>query len=136
MADYPSKYTDTNVGPAAYLAELICERIAAKNKKALPYKFWKIDEWKRVYASQIQAAHSLMKLYSVEAIIAALKIKKSVYSLRVAWMDQYYQAEQVRIDKAVIQTQTNLQNKPIVQEKQVEGVRPTFCTKTNKLKDL
>lgn len=65
-----------------YLAELSVTR---KNKgKSLPIKFWNLPEYKREYKLAIQSAHSILKIFSIEVILAALNSKEGnwIYSLR------------------------------------------------------
>lgn len=68
-----SRHNDKEVTPANFLAERICERMAIKNKKPMPYRFWQTDEWKKTYQMQVVMASRLLQEYSFEVITATLK---------------------------------------------------------------
>lgn len=80
-----SKLSGNEVKPAQYLTELMAERKARKDgKPQIQAGFWRDDYWQEFYVQTIQAANSLLKLYSAEVIIAAVKDKRAswMYSLR------------------------------------------------------
>jgi hypothetical protein len=99
---YQSKYGTVELTPAKYITELMCERKAYKEKKTLTQKFWRNDYWKPFYAQQILAANSLLKIYSEQAILAALKNKQVswVYSLRAPQLQPIIADEQNKINRA------------------------------------
>ncbi len=132
--EYSSKYTDKKVSAAQKLAEFICERQADKQRKALTYRFWNLPEWKAVFLNQLRAAQSLLKLYTPEAIMAVLKQKRNVFSLRVTWLEAAYQAEQNKIDQAILLAQA-AKPQNIVPVGSGEA-RPTFSIVKNPLKGL
>jgi hypothetical protein len=81
---YPSRYSpDGWCHAAQYITEYICEKKARMSKKELPVKFWELPEWLKYFKFQIVLANRLLKEYSEEAIIAALKDSScfKVYSL-------------------------------------------------------
>ena len=88
---YPSRYThgDKKVTAAQYLAEVVCERQAQKDKKELPKQFWNLPHWKKKFTSQLFAARGLLKLYDEAVIIKAVKAEKAryIYSLRAPTLD-------------------------------------------------
>lgn len=75
-------------------------RIARKDNTELPQKFWEKDKWKRLFLLQIRHANSLLKLYSYEAIVKALRTPqgKKLYSLGAQWLDPLIKSEQEKID--------------------------------------
>lgn len=82
---FPSKYSNgKDVTAAQYLAELICERLAKKNKCDLHYRFWLNTEWEKEYKGQIAAANKLLNKFDIKHIIAALSTfhGQKIYSLR------------------------------------------------------
>lgn len=83
---FQSKYTEGYVGDSQYLAEFMCERIAQKEKKILPFKFWNTPEWKKVFGHQVTAAAKLLKDYSISEILSALRSQRGslIYSLGMA----------------------------------------------------
>ena len=93
---YPSKYSyGKSVSPAQYIAELVCERIAKKDKKDLHYRFWLSPEWEKQYKGQIAAANKLLRKYDSKIIVSALNSTQGlkIYSLRAphlgAIIDRY-----------------------------------------------
>lgn len=102
---YPSRYSPNKlVTPAQYIIELICERNAAQRQADLPIKFWELPEWASFYKSQLRKCHSLLKIFSSEAIIKALEDKrlKTVYSLFAPWITPIIVEYQKEIDRPVI----------------------------------
>jgi hypothetical protein len=98
---YPSKYSNgKNVSAAQFITEIICENKAITEKKDLHYKFWTNKEWSKFYRNQIGTAHKLLKKYSANAIIKALKHTKArnIYSLRAPHLIPIIEQEQAVID--------------------------------------
>jgi len=98
---YKSKYGEENsyCTPQNYIAELVCERLAMKEKCVLPVKFWNTDKWKKTYLMQLLTATSLLKMYEPAAIIAALKKNWKCYSLKAKWLDDDFKLEQEKLNK-------------------------------------
>lgn len=68
-----SKYRSPSTGDyctgAQYLAEIICQRCADKDKVGtLPYKFWNLPKWKKLYIRQVGLANKLVGKYGDEFI--------------------------------------------------------------------
>tara|TARA_R100000008_G_C3499583_1_gene122960 strand:+ start:79 stop:498 length:420 start_codon:yes stop_codon:yes gene_type:complete len=101
MTKYPSRYSnDKRVTAAQYLAELMCERQAQKNKKELPNQFWNLPHWSKKFKSQLFAAYGLLKLYDETAIIKAVKSKeaRNIYSLRAPILDDIIKEQQHKLE--------------------------------------
>jgi len=82
--EYTSKYgASGEITSAQFLTEFIMERIAAKDNKTLPSKFWSHSDWKKTFLAQINHANKLLKEASCIEIMAALRHKdlSRVYSL-------------------------------------------------------
>jgi hypothetical protein len=82
---YPSKYSNgKSVTPAQFITEIVCERLAKKNKKDLHYRFWLSKEWEKQYKGQIGTANKLLKKYEPKDIIDTLCSREGlkIYSLR------------------------------------------------------
>jgi hypothetical protein len=82
---YLSKYSNgKQVSAAQYITEIICEHLAAKDRKDLHYRFWLSPEWQKFYKSQIFTANKLLAKYSEKAVIKALQSPtgKKIFSLR------------------------------------------------------
>lgn len=98
---YPSKYSPhTFIAARQYIIELICERKAQKEDIILPLRFWKDDEWKKFYKSQLRRCDTLLKKYSDIAIIKALNTYrgKKIYSLFAAWLEDIIAEEQKKLN--------------------------------------
>lgn len=77
---YKSLSSELFVGPADYLAELVCQRKQQKeNVGALPIKFWNHPKYKNLYIREVSQARNLLKIYPTIAIIRALEDWKSRY---------------------------------------------------------
>ena len=62
---YKSPSTGDFCTPAQYIAEIICQRCAKHEKVGtLPYKFWNLPKWKKIYIRQVSLANKLIKEYS------------------------------------------------------------------------
>lgn len=119
---------------AHYLAELACTRKAKSFRRVLVPKFWNETEWKKDYKQQIMAAHSLLKLFSIEAILAALNSKDGswMYSLNTKSLPGLCQKEKQRIElerkiannsKPIEYNPENVTHVPSVQRKSSIGNR-------------
>jgi len=138
---------DTWISSSQYLAENMCDRQARKKKTTLPFKFWDKEispTWHREFLMQLRHANSLLKLYSVEAIVAALRSPKgkNVFSLGAKWLDPIIQEEQRRFDVAQEKQAVRLakeETQPVVASNIPEAPRPSFTNHQSilsKLRDL
>lgn len=123
---YPSKYSNgKEVTAAQYIVEMICERVAKRNKKDLHYRFWLSPEWEKEYKGQIAAANKLLKKYDFNDIIHALKSidGSKIYSLRAPHLCDI-------IDKTVAMRE----QKPKIATKNIErNLLDTGIQKINKI---
>src|SRR6185503_11058667 len=87
-AIYPSKYTDRKVTDAQYLTDEIVEKIARKEGKALPYKYWNTPEWSKVFRRQIGEANKLLKEVDCVAIMAFLRSPKGKHIISLGLKKQ------------------------------------------------
>lgn len=101
---YESRYGGGHITAAQYLAELMCERIAKKNKKELVPHFWKTSLWKQTFCSQLLAANALLKLYEIKAITLALKENLHALSLRTKFLDPIIKDKQERLNREAAAT--------------------------------
>jgi len=76
-------------------------RKARKDKVDLPVKFWMQERWKREFLLQVRHAAGLLRLYSVAAIVAALRTPKGkqAFSLKAPFLDPLIRVEQERVDR-------------------------------------
>lgn len=128
---FPSKRGGGWVTPAQYITEFLCIHKAKAEGKDLPDKFWELDEWSTFFRWQIMYANKLLKKYSVNAIVAALRDKR-LYGLqslspKAKWkwekVFDEYQVKQIVIDSQSVQT---IESSDIM-----EQPRKPFGKKTN-----
>lgn len=123
-SNYPSKYAGGGfVTAAQYITEIICEKLAKKNKKTLTLKFWENDDWSKFYRQQIIVANGLLKIYSDKAIVAALRSNKawSIYSLRAPHLDAIIQEEEAKIKKVTTENVIEVSDKENLTHRKTEG---------------
>jgi sulfur relay (sulfurtransferase) DsrC/TusE family protein len=136
---YTSRYTDKPITVAQYLAERVCERLAQKDKVDLPAKFWNLTKWKRTFLYQVQLANGLLKIYKPEAIVAALRKQKNIYSLGAKFLDPLIRVEQEDMERKEViakKAEDIPQPEPV---NTVNKPRPRFTEKKsilNKLREL
>jgi hypothetical protein len=109
---YPSSYGAGQIGFPQYVAEIMCERLAGKENKVLPCRFWNLVYWKKIFLQQVMAVNSLLKLYHSSAILAAVKANPTAYSLRAPWLDKVMQEEQAAYQRR----QQALDKMPVIEE--------------------
>lgn len=84
-SNYPSIYSPGKfVTFAQYLAELMCGRKAKADNVDLPFQFWDTSkEWQRYFLMQTMLASKLLKKYSEQVILTAVKEMSYAFSLRL-----------------------------------------------------
>lgn len=70
---FASGYSDAFVTAAQWVAEKLCERKAAQEKRRLGRQFWKDPEWAAVFRQQVAALQRLIKAHGEAAVVATLK---------------------------------------------------------------
>ncbi len=104
----------------------MAERKAKKEGTHIEAGFWRDDNWQEFYVQTIQAANSLLKLYSAEVIVASIKDKRAswMYSLR---------SKQLKPILAEYQKKAEIQAK-IEKEKQqqADSPKPVEALEVNK----
>ena len=133
-----SKYRSPSTGDyctaAQYIAEIICQRIADKDKiGTLAYKFWNQPKWKKTYIRQVSLANKLIKEYGND-FVRFIKSKSGSKIISLGTKDIRKKFEMFR---------SNLtEEKPIEvkepQEKAVFTSRRSFGSKTmfSKIKEI
>lgn len=118
-----SKYRSPSTGDyctgAQYLAEIICQRCADKDKVGtLPYKFWNLPKWNKLYIRQVGLANKLVKKYG-DGFITFVKSKKGnkILSLGMKGIeDQYkryaYSSPEKSLEIVKIETGGNVFSRP------------------------
>ena len=100
--NYKHKTTGQPCNSAQYIAEMVCLREAEKQNVGRPaYALWNTEKWKKKFQSQVTKAYQLLKKYHEKAIINALNSYKgkSVYSLRVKFLEGLIRKEQDQLDR-------------------------------------
>jgi hypothetical protein len=90
--------------PSIYLAKVMCERKAKSEKTYLPPQYWNSPEWKILFKRQIIAANSLLKIYPLDVIKAAIFHKKNtwIWSLTSPALKQPLLEEMAKYEKRII----------------------------------
>jgi len=85
---------------AQYCTEQLCIHVSMQKNKELTDHFWKLPQWKKFYATQIQFVNQLLQLYDVKAIIQALRDKgaRTVRSFKAPWLPEIIDKYQREID--------------------------------------
>lgn len=80
---YQSILTGEYVMAHQWIAEVLVQRKAKRDKVALPDKFWKDKDsiWSKELKKQVQQAAKLIKKYSEEAVLNFLKNNQYKFSL-------------------------------------------------------
>ena len=100
--NYRHKTTGQSCNAAQYIAEMVCLREAEKQNVGKPaYALWNTEKWKKKFQSQVTRAYQLLNKYHEKAIINALNSYKgkSIYSLRVKFLEDLIKKEQIQLDK-------------------------------------
>lgn len=99
---YISKNSGEPCTFAQYVAEIFCYRMAVKDQKTLPPKFWNLAEWKNTFKNQIVGVNALLKLYSPDLIIKVVNSHqcRNVFSVRSPYLHKQLAVERERRDTA------------------------------------
>ncbi len=74
-SNFPSRYSTGFISPQQFVVECLCELIAKQDRKKLPYKFWDLPEWNKIYRQHITVCNRLRRTYPIEVILETLKDK-------------------------------------------------------------
>lgn len=97
---FKSLNTGQEITPAAYIAELMCERKAKiDNKGALPKSYWNLPKYTSFFKQQIVAASKLLKEYEPTPIIRVMDKNPRIYSLMVKWIKAAIDRENLSYQK-------------------------------------
>lgn len=133
-SNYPSRYSPGGwVSAPQYITEFVCEKKAQADRKELPIKFWEIDEWKKYFRYQITIANQLLKDFSEEAVMAALRDNRcwKTYSLRSPFLQGIIKEKQASVKERPTDIDYNVSDKEVLSYK-----KNTKKTILSKLKDL
>lgn len=78
---HKSIITDEYTTAQQYIVEVMMTREAKKNGKALPLKFWQLDEYKKKYKLTLFRINALIKAYSDEVLVKVVCANPWMYSL-------------------------------------------------------
>jgi len=96
LKKYRSPSTGDFCTAAQYIAEIICQRIADKDKLGtLAYKFWNQDKWKKTYIRQVSLANKLVKEYG-DDFVRFIKSKSGKFVLSLGMRDIKQRFEKFR----------------------------------------
>ena len=134
LSKYRSPSTGDYCTAAQYTAEIICQRIADKDKVGtLAYKFWNQPKWKKTYIRQVSLANKLIKEYG-DDFVRFIKSKSGKNIISLGMKD---------IKKKFEQFRSNLkEEKPIEVREPIQkatfSTRRSFGSKTvfHKIKEI
>ena len=95
VSKYKSPSTGEYCTEAQYVAEVLCQRQATKEKVGnLAYKFWNKGKWKGIYIRQISSANKLIKEFGEGVLIRFLNSKsgRDIFSLGIRTIKQKLEA--------------------------------------------
>ena len=96
LKKYRSPSTGDFCTAAQYIAEIICQRIADKDKLGtLAYKFWNQDKWKKTYIRQVSLANKLVKEYG-DDFVRFINSKSGKFVLSLGMRDIKQRFEKFR----------------------------------------
>lgn len=98
---YESRYGGGWVTAAQFLAEVMCERTAKKDKLEITPKFWNTVRWAGVFLKQLAHANKLLSIYDPSVVSAALRTRegKNIYSLGAPWLINILKIEKNNVKK-------------------------------------
>lgn len=96
---YKSLFTGEYVMPHQWVAEILVQRKADRDKFVLPDRFWlDNNEYSKEFSKQVQQAAKLIKKYSEEAVLNFIKNNPWKFSLFTKENIENIQKEQYIID--------------------------------------
>lgn len=71
---YKSPSTGDFCTTAQYVAEIVCQRCATHEKAGtLPYKFWNLPKWKKIFIRQVSLANKLINEFGEDPVVKFVK---------------------------------------------------------------
>lgn len=133
MEKRKSKFDD-----AKYLTEFVNRRKAKKEKMELSDRYWLDPLWKVEYGKQIIAAQSLLKEFSLEAIIKALNSKEFnwAYSLKCRGLIDVIKREQAIINKNSVKIEVKQEEFNVKKEAEINVNVSKKVSKNNRFEGL
>jgi len=137
LSKYKSPSTGDFCTPAQYVAEIICQKQAKHEKVGtLPYKFWNLPKWKKIYIRQVSLANSLIKEFGEESVIKFVKSSAGKNTISLGARNVKKEIEKIKntLDNAP----THVTIEVTVKESLEFKPRKTFGTRTlvNILKEI
>lgn len=130
---YQSRYGGGWVAPQQILAEVMCERIAGKEKTSLPAKFWDVPRWQKHFLMQLRLALKLLDKYHPSVISRGIRSNdgRRAFSFGAPFLRDIFDREQLKYDTEI----TSLSSSPapvVSDEPAVESAtRPCFAPRRN-----
>jgi hypothetical protein len=134
---YKSPSTGDFCTSAQYVAEIICQRCATHEKAGtLPYKFWNLPKWKKIYIRQVSLASKLIKEYGEEPVIKFTKSSSGSKTISLGARNVKPEIEKIKF------TLDNAPKRATIEVVEIEPVqfksRKSFGSKTliSRLKEI
>jgi hypothetical protein len=128
-----SKYKSPSTGDfctsAQYIAEIICQKQATHEKAGtLPYKFWNLPKWKKIYIRQVSLANKLIKEYGEEPVVKFVKSKSGSKTISLGARNVKAEIEKI---KFVLDNAPKRDTMEVIQVEPLKfKSRPSFGSKT------
>ena len=134
---FASGYSDAFVTAAQWVAEKLCERKAAQERRRLGRQFWKEPEWAAFFRQQVAAVRRLMKDHGEGPVLGALK-REDVAWCCSASAKQFRAAvaAQAAKERAAEAARARAEGAPPVDRGPAKPAANTFAGPRNRLRDL
>jgi hypothetical protein len=138
---YESRYGGGWVAPQQILAEVMCERQAAKEKTSLPAKFWELPRWKKTFLHQLRLALKLLEKYHPSVVSRAIRSQegKKIFSFGAPFFKDALVREQEKYDAEIANLAVAPPPPPVEPTVDTEKPRPDFTPRRSlrsKLEDF
>ena len=129
---FQSNYGGGWISASQWLAEFMCERKAAKDKRALTIRFWENEDWCKFFKFQVVIAARLLKKYHPLAIAEGCRLTKGCYSLNAPFLAKPIESAQLKYKNRLLEYDAvESDYKPIIEQRSVvlEEQRIPFVVK-------
>lgn len=136
LSRYISPSTGEECTGAQYVAELVCQQIAQKEKLGtLGYKFWNTEKWKKIYIREVTEANKLVKQFGETNLVKFIHSwqGKKILALRAKWV----RAKIEEFAEKIVEPEITV-GEVIMEDVQEFKSRPSFGKNTlfSKLKEI
>lgn len=116
---FQSSFGERWISAGQYVAEEMCKRQAAHDKRRLPPDFWLVPQWAQLYKNLVTGANSLIRDFGETAVLKALSWKSLEWCSSVR-AKQFRQAVIQEYEKELVQKE-EFQEVPEIQTNEEFG---------------